>query len=119
VKCPNCGAQIGKIDGEIYTCEYCRSTFHARELDPDWKSEKEPSPVTEIHHYHYQETPDKLSTGLGCLCLFFFPLGWIIYFLYRDSSPKKARTAMIIAAIMTIVFFVTIVSGTPAKGQAF
>jgi hypothetical protein len=110
MKCPNCGAQIGKIEGEIYTCEYCRSTYHARELNPDWNTDQETSDVREIHHYHHREAPDKLSAGLGCLCFLFFPLGWIIYFLYRDSSPRKARTAMIIAAVMTVFILIGIAS---------
>ena len=111
MKCPNCGAQIGKIEGEIYTCEYCKSTYHAGELNPDWNTDQETSNVREIHHYYHQEAPDKLSAGMGCLCFLFFPLGWIIYFLYRDSSPRKARTAMIIAAVMTVFILIGIASG--------
>lgn len=111
MKCPNCGAQIGNIEGEIYTCEYCRSTYHAREFDPDWKNDQDTPDIREIHHYHHQEVPDKLSVGMGCLCFFFFPLGWIIYFLYKDSSPRKARTAMIIAAVMTVFLLIGIASG--------
>jgi len=112
MKCPNCGAQIGKFESETYTCKYCRSTFHASEFDPDWNNDQDTSNVSEIHHYHHQEAPDKLSMGLGCLCFFFFPLGWIIYFLYKDSSPRKARAAMIIAAVMTIFMIIGIASGT-------
>ena len=111
MRCPNCGAQIGKFENDTYTCEYCRSTYHASELDPDWKNEESPSSAQEIHHYHHQKAPDKLSTGLGCLCFFFFPIGWIIYFLYKDSSPKKAKTAMIIAAVMTAIWLFGIALG--------
>jgi hypothetical protein len=111
MKCPNCGAQIGRLEGDLITCEYCASTFHARELDPSWKQPDQDSGVREVHHYHHQEPIDKLSAGLGCLIFLFFPLGWIIYFLYRDSSPRKARTAMIIAAVMTVFFVIGIVSG--------
>jgi hypothetical protein len=109
MKCPNCGAQLGKFSGETYTCEYCRSTYHASEFDPGWKPEQDSGEVREIHHHHY-EAPDRLSAGLGCLCFFFFPIGWIIYFLYKDSSPAKARTAMIIAAVMTVLFLIGIAS---------
>ncbi len=65
MKCPNCGAQIGNFDSETYTCKYCRSTFHASEFDPGWKNNQDSSNVTEIHHYHHQEAPDRLSMGLG------------------------------------------------------
>ncbi|MBD3279073.1 MAG: hypothetical protein GF388_12300 [Candidatus Aegiribacteria sp.] len=112
MKCPNCGAQIGSFQGENYTCEYCRSTYHVSEFDPNWKKETEGSDVKEIHHYHHNEPPDKLSMGLGCLCFFFFPLGWVIYFLYKDSSPRKARTAMIIAAVMTAFFVIGMIFGS-------
>ena len=116
MKCPNCGAQLGTIQGDTYTCDYCRSTFHAREFDPDWgrsrrDGDEARETVREIHHYHHQEAPDRLSAGMGCLVFFFFPLGWILYFLYRDSSPRKARTAMVIAAVMTVVFLVGLASG--------
>ncbi|MEN8209895.1 MAG: hypothetical protein ABFR50_11665 [Candidatus Fermentibacteria bacterium] len=112
MKCPNCAAQIGNIDRETYTCKYCQSTFHASEFDPDWNNNQDTSGVKEIHHYHHPETQDKLSVGMGCLSFLFFPIGWIIYFLYRDSSPRKAKVAMIIAAVMTVFFLVGIASGT-------
>lgn len=116
MKCPNCGAQLGTIQGDTYTCDYCRSIFHAREFDPNWGRSDEDgnegrSAVKEVHHYHHQEPPDKLSAGMGCLIFLFFPLGWIIYFLYRDSSPHKARTAMVIAAVMTGLFLIGLLSG--------
>ena len=121
MRCPNCGAQIGAFEGDTYTCEYCRSTYHAREFDPDWGKSRngggdasEGPVVREIHHYHH-EVPDRLSAGMGCLIFLFFPIGWIIYFLYRDSSPRKARTAMVIAAVMTVLFLVGILSGGPGK----
>jgi len=116
MKCPNCGAQVSKLSGETYTCEYCRSTYHAREFDPGWNENSESSGVTEIHH-HYHDASDKLSTGLGCLCFFFFPLGWIIYFLYKDSSPKKARAAMIIALVMTVFMLIGIAAGGSGPGK--
>lgn len=112
MKCRNCSAEITRADGDSITCEFCGSRFHRSELDPSWRPpQQDPQVVKEIHHYYVQEKPDKLSTGLGCLCFFFFPLGWIIYFLNKDSSPKKARTAFIIAAIMTAFMFLGILSG--------
>jgi len=104
---------MGTLKGDEYRCDYCMSTFHRSELDPvrgrreatkDEGTEEE-QVVREVHHhYFHDEKPDRLSAGLGCLIFLFFPLGWIIYFLYRDSSPGKARTAMIIAAVMTVLF---------------
>lgn len=113
MKCPNCGAQIGDFKGETYVCQYCRSTFHRHEFDPGWKieSEEKSAPVKEIHHYHHQEPPDRLSTGMGCLCFLFFPIGWFIYFLNRESSPRKAKAALIIAVIMTVLLMIGIASG--------
>ena len=113
MKCPNCGAQIGAFEGDTFTCDYCRSSFHRSEFDPGWSPQQD-NTVREIHHYHH-EVPDRLSAGMGCLIFLFFPIGWIIYFLYRDSSPRKARTAMVIAAVMTVLFLVGILSGGPGK----
>jgi hypothetical protein len=111
MKCPNCGAQIGSFKGDTYICDYCRSTYHRRELEPDWKPEPTEDTVKEIHHYHHQEAPDRLSAGMGCLCFLFFPIGWFIYFLNRESSPKKAKAALIIAVIMTVLLMIGIASG--------
>ncbi len=111
MKCPNCGAQIGDFKGETCVCQYCRSVFHKREFDPEWNSESDKSAVQEIHHYHHQEPPDRLSTGMGCLCFLFFPVGWFIYFLNRESSPRKAKTALVIAVIMTVLLMIGIASG--------
>lgn len=114
MKCRNCAAEIGKFQGETVVCEYCRSTFHRSEFDPSWKPAV-PDAVQEVHHYHHELPPDKLTPVMGCLIFFFFPLGWVIYFLYRDSSPKKARTAMIIAAVMTAMMLLGILGGGAGK----
>ena len=111
MKCPNCGAQIGDFKGETYVCQYCRSTFQKHEFDPGWTGKSEDTPVKEIHHHYHREAPDKLSAGMGCLCFLFFPIGWFIYFLNRDSSPKKAKAALIIAVIMTALIMIGIASG--------
>jgi len=111
MKCPNCGAQIGRFTGESYTCEYCRSTFHRSEFDPRWSAGQDDN-VREIHHYHHQQLPDRLGGAMGCLCVLFFPLGLVLYFLYRDSFPNKARTALIITAVMFALIVLGVISGT-------
>jgi hypothetical protein len=112
MKCRNCSAEITHADGDIITCEFCGSRFHRSEVDPSWRPPQQgPAVVKEIHHYYVQEKADKLSSGLGCLCFLFFPLGWILYFLYKDSSPKKAKAALVIAVIMTVTMFIGIASG--------
>jgi len=116
VKCRNCSAEITDPSGEMIICEYCGSRFHRSELDPSWKPPgQDPEAVREVHHYHHELPPDKLSVGLGCLIFLFFPLGWVIYFLYRDSSPKKAKAAMVIAAVLTVLMLVGILSGDSGR----
>ena len=114
MKCRNCSAEIADATGEMITCEYCGSRFHRSEMDPSWKPTVSDN-VQEIHHYHHELPPDKLSVGLGCLIFLFFPLGWVIYFLYKDSSPKKAKAAMVIAAVLTVMMLIGIASGGGAE----
>ncbi len=113
MKCRNCGAEIAHFKGETVVCDYCHSTFHRSEFDSTHRAGEanEPQVIKEIHHYH-DKAPDKLSAGLGCLCFFFFPLAWIVYFMYKDSSPAKARTALIIAVVMTFFMLIGIAGGT-------
>lgn len=103
------------MEGDAYRCEYCMSIFHPREFDPGRgrpEGTDEGQMVREVHHHYYHEgTPDRLSAGLGCLILLFFPLGWIIYFMYRDSSPRKAKTALVIAAVLTVLFIAGVAGG--------
>jgi len=113
MKCRNCSADMSRVEGDAVFCDFCGSRFLRSEVDPSWKpAGQTPGTVTEIHHhYHVEEKPDRLSAGLGCLIFLFFPLGWVIYFLYRDSSPRKAKAALVIAAVMTVFMLVGILSG--------
>lgn len=117
MRCRNCSAEIAHLEGDIVVCEFCGSRFHRSEVDPSWKPQTPaPGTVTEIHHhYHVAEKPDRLSAGLGCLIFFFFPVGWVIYFLYRDSSPRKAKAALVIAVVMTAVMIFGILSGNGGR----
>ncbi len=116
MKCPNCSAQIASPEGDTFACEYCGSRFHRSELDPTWKPEEQ-GVVREVHHHYHERSPDRLNPALGCLCFFFFPLAWILYFLYRGEYPRRAKAALIIALVMTGLVVLGMVSsaieGTP------
>lgn len=52
------------------------------------------------------ETPiksDKSSVGLNILSFFIFWVGIILYFVYRKSSPKKAKGCLISALIIPVM----------------
>ena len=114
MKCPNCGAQMGAFQGETFTCDYCRSSFHRSEFDPSWSPAPE-NQVQEVHHYHHNQIPDRLGNALGCLCVLFFPIGLVFYFLYRDSYPNKARTALTITAVMFGLILLGALSGITCR----
>ena len=112
MKCISCGADIVKQDDGRYYCDYCHSHYMPEELgiQPETGPAEEKVLVKEIHHYH-GKNPDKLSVPLGCLSFFFFPVGWVIWFLYKDSHPSKARMALLIAVISTALIAFSIFSG--------
>ncbi len=111
-KCVNCGADDLRREGEAWRCAYCRSLFH----DPIPPANTAPQQVVirEVRYVH--RTEDKLGVGLGCLCLFFFPLAWVIWALSLKSSPKRARTAFVIAVIQTGLFLLGILSDLLGRG---
>jgi len=112
LKCPGCGARLQELDGGGYRCEYCDTVYARREVLPEAEPEKAvptKEVIREIHHYH--EEPDRLSFGMGCLSFLFFPVGWIIWAINKDSKPRKARTALVIAMIVTGIFVISLISG--------
>ena len=46
---------------------------------------------------------DKNSVGLNILSFFIFWVGIILYFVYRKSSPKKAKGCLISALIVPVI----------------
>ena len=86
--------------------------YAKQEILPEAEPEKTVPPrevIREIHHYH--DEPDRLSFGVGCLSFLFFPVGWIVWALNKDSKPRKARTALVIAIIVTAFFLIGVIGG--------
>jgi hypothetical protein len=112
LKCPSCGARLREASGGDYRCDYCDTVYARREVLPEAEPEKAVPTrevIREIHHYH--DEPDRLSFGMGCLSFLFFPVGWIIWATNKDSKPRKARTALVIAIIVTGIFVISLIGG--------
>jgi Zn-finger nucleic acid-binding protein len=112
LKCPNCGARLEKTHSGDYRCDYCDTVYDRKEIvgaTEHSEAEQPKEVIREIHHYH--DEPDKLSFGLGCLSFFIFPVGWIIWATNKDTKPRKARTALVIAIIVTLFFLIGVIGG--------
>mgnify|MGYP001122969622 CR=1 FL=1 len=112
MKCPNCGAKLTETRSRDYRCEYCDTVYDRAEVLPSPEPSQAAPPkevIREIHHYH--DGPDRLSFGMGCLSFLFFPVGWIIWLLNKDSKPRKAKTALVIAIVVTAFFLVGVIGG--------
>ena len=112
LKCPNCGARLEELSGRNYRCDYCDTVYAREEILPVAEPDKATPPrevIREVHHYH--DEPDRLSFGMGCLSFLFFPVGWIIWAANKDKKPHKARTALVIAIVVTSLLALSIISG--------
>lgn len=89
--CKNCGRKIYD-DTEI--CPYCSTPTHS--------------------HNNFQ-SQDKPSIGFGILGFFIPLVGFILYLVYKDKSPKKAKSAgkgaiagVIVNIVLSIVYAIAI-----------
>jgi rubredoxin len=113
LKCPNCGARLQELPSRNYRCDYCDTVYAREEILPAAAEPDKAVPprevIREVHHYH--DEPDKLSFGMGCLSFLFFPVGWIIWAANKDTKPRKARTALVIAIVVTAFLVLSIIGG--------
>ncbi len=79
--CPNCGEQI---DDKAVVCPKCGVPVNGKRTDPE----------------------DAPSIGFAILCFFFPIVGLILFLIWKDSSPLKAKSAGKGALIGVIVGFV-------------
>ena len=69
-KCNSCGATIPDA---ATVCPYCGNSV---------------TPITASYSSNEQDEP---STGLNILSLFVPIAGWIMYFVFKDETPVKAK----------------------------
>ena len=98
--CPICGQEIAKEAverGGAVVCPDCGTSYHKACWEKAGgcvtfacpsRPNAQPQP-----QYTYNQTPepDIPSTGLNVLSLFFPVVGLILYIIYADKTPKKAK----------------------------
>ena len=78
IKCPYCG---GMVSDQAPSCPHCGASLSQgyTPVQPPFQSYPTSKPI------------DKPDTGMNVLSFFFPYIGWILYFIYREQTPIKAK----------------------------
>ena len=97
--CPICGQEIAKEAverGDAVICPDCGTSYHKACWEKaggcvTFACPSKPKVQTQTQQSYQQPEPDIPSTGLNVLSLFFPLVGLILYIIYADKAPKKAK----------------------------
>lgn len=97
--CPICGQEIAKEAverGDAVICPDCGTSYHKACWEKaggcvTFACPSKPKVQTQTQQSYQQPEPDIPSTGLNVLSLFFPVVGLILYIIYADKAPKKAK----------------------------
>lgn len=97
--CPICGQEIAKEAverGDAVICPDCGTPYHKACWEKaggcvTFACPSKPKVQTQTQQSYQQPEPDIPSTGLNVLSLFFPLVGLILYIVYADKAPKKAK----------------------------
>lgn len=97
--CPICGQEIAKEAverGDAVICPDCGTSYHKACWEKaggcvTFACPSKPRVQTQTQQSYQQPEPDIPSTGLNVLSLFFPVVGLILYIVYADKAPKKAK----------------------------
>ena len=97
--CPICGQEIAKEAverGDAVICPDCGTSYHKACWEKaggcvTFACPSKPKVQTQTQQSYQQPEPDIPSTGLNVLSLFFPLVGLILYIVYADKAPKKAK----------------------------
>ena len=85
--CPNCGRQIP--DNSKW-CPNCgQGTQRNQPVNNGGPFYPQPQPIAQPNPYPYKE--DEPSTGLNVISFLFPIAGWILYFVFKEDRPNRAR----------------------------
>lgn len=114
--CPNCGNQIPD------NSKWCPNCGQGTKKVPTNKGVSTPSPVQSNYPpqqpYYPPQQPvyppqppfkpadDEPSIGLNILSFLFPLIGWVLYFVYKDDKPVRAKSCSRWAWISFIISFV-------------
>ncbi len=100
--CSKCGKEINE---DAVFCEYCG--YKLNEVKEDDENEIDPN--------------DAPSTGLAILCFLYPIIGLILYLIWNESSPLKAKScgkgaligvivSAVVSVLSTIIYFIAIMA---------
>lgn len=104
MNCSRCGAPLTEQSSEKMVCEYCGEVIRL-------EKQEEPKEYTQQTIYTQQSSStqqtintvgnpqDKLGCFMWGLCFIFPILGIILYFVYKQYSTQKAKSALWAALI--------------------
>ena len=112
--CPICGQEIAKEAverGDAVICPDCGTSYHKACWEKaggcvTFACPSKPKVQTQTQQSYQQPEPDIPSTGLNVLSLFFPVVGLILYIVYADKAPKKAKAIGKFALIGVAIEFV-------------
>lgn len=97
IKCPSCGSpNIEQIEADRYQCPYCGKTFSSNEQHVQ---NPQSCPIQQ-QNTNIDDKPGCLMNGL---CFLVPIIGFVLFFVKKDSMPKCAKVYLI-CAIVGFVF---------------
>ncbi len=128
--CYKCGRQI---EDNAKFCRYCGAAQQAgaaggqkqEDLFGFQNNQSAPQP-TPPPQYSYTAPDDSSSVGFGILSAFFPVVGFILWLVWRDRYPQRARSCIIgvlvsvaLYVVMIIIIVALSVSGILASGMIY
>ena len=89
IQCPKCGAMVSDTAS---FCPKCGAPIAQSAPQQQPEPAQQPYNQQPANPYPAVQPTDAPSTGLNILSLLFPIVGWILYFVYRDKEPVKAKS---------------------------
>jgi len=103
IQCPGCGAMVSD---QATSCPKCGASITKNASLGQQPAYQQVAPMQQA--YQTTSPQDVPNGGLNVLSLFFPVVGWILYFVYRDKTPIKAKAC---AKFAWIGFAISVVFG--------
>ena len=103
IQCKECGAMVSD---QAENCPKCGSPIAKNSSVGQQPAYQQVTPTQPS--YQTTDPQDAPNGGLNVLSLFFPLVGWILYFVYKDKTPIKAKSC---AKFAWIGFAISVVFG--------
>lgn len=90
IQCPECGATVSD---QATSCPQCGSPLNQGTPVNQQPPVNYPQAAAPIQPAYQAANPqDTPNAGLNVLSFFFPLIGWILYFVFKGETPKKAKS---------------------------